>query len=525
MNAFDSNLLTQLLIDTRPLGPLTLPGFLAALSRDAIDGVPACRPHQGGPLHMFCVQLGGLALHGEGREDIPTDENIWRDILRRLTPDCPDDEPWRLVVDDWTKPAFLQPPVPAGVALKNDVPTPDALDLLITSRNHDLKQSIAKEGAAQDWIFALISLQTGEGYGGRDNQGIARMNGGWSSRPMLTLVPTPARHDQAPRPGAWFRRDLSILLTSPKARDHAAFRETDGLGLTWLADWPERAQLLADQLDPWFIEVCRRVRLQQIHGRLSAVKGMSEATRIDAKAFKGVLGDPWAPVHKTRSESFTLGEKGDFGFATVVELVFSGGYELPLLAKPTRAETEDTPQTLVLQALARGNSKTGGFRSRLVPLSRGASRAMASLDGLLTMHAAAVELINEIKVFDKALNYALVLAIAKGEAQSINRKKFNAHAQAPRDALDRFADAIFFMHLWRRHAAADEDARAAERKAFLRALWGKTKTIFEGALPTMPCGSLIRPKAENNARGALFGMVMKSFRSDLIDERSDADAA
>ena len=105
----------------------------------------------------------------------------------------PDDEPWRLVVDDRSKPAFLQPPVPKDVTLNKDVATPDALDLLITARNHDLKQAIARRADPEDWIFALVSLQTGEGYGGGSGgyQGIARMNGGWSSRPMMALAPAP----------------------------------------------------------------------------------------------------------------------------------------------------------------------------------------------------------------------------------------------------------------------------------------------------------------------------------------------
>ena len=80
--------------------------------------------------------------------------------MRDLTPGFAADEPWQLVVEDWTQPAFLQPPVPDGVTLANPVPTPDALDLLITSKNHDLKQAVARQGQPEDWLFALVSLQT-----------------------------------------------------------------------------------------------------------------------------------------------------------------------------------------------------------------------------------------------------------------------------------------------------------------------------------------------------------------------------
>lgn len=518
------DLLTQPLIDTRPLGRLTLPGVLAALTRDEVDGFPALRPHQVMFWHMFCVQTAALALHAAGRTDAPTDEASWVALLRSLTPAFPLDEPWRLVVDDRSKPAFLQPPVPLGVDLKNKVGTADALDLLITSRNHDLKQNIARQAEAQDWIFALVSLQTGEGYGGKGNHGIARMNGGSSSRPMVTLAPAPGPREQAPRPGAWFRRDVRVLLASAKARDHLDFPETGGLGLTWLADWPEGAQLRTRELDPWFVEVCRRIRLTEKDGQITAFKGTSEATRIAAKALKGSLGDPWAPIHKTEGKSFTLGDEGDFGFGKTVELLFSGMWTLPLLAKPAREETEDTAQAIVMQALARGNSKTGGFRSRVLPLPRGASRTIAFPDGQQTLHAVAMEQIEEIRIFDKALGYCLVLAIAGGDASRIKREAY-AHAQAARDVLDRFADEIFFEHLWCRHGAADESAHAAERRAFRRRLWERTQAVCEAALPTMHCASLMRPKAEAAARAALGGIVMTSFRSDLIDERTETNAA
>lgn len=63
-------------------------------------------------------------------------------------------------------PAFMQPPDPGGLKW-TEVPTPDALDMLITSRNHDLTSQIAADAAPQDWILALVSLQTMEGFGGR----------------------------------------------------------------------------------------------------------------------------------------------------------------------------------------------------------------------------------------------------------------------------------------------------------------------------------------------------------------------
>lgn len=150
------NLLTEAFITAAPLGALTLPGTLAALSRDDVEDFPALRAHQGMFWHMFLVQLAALALHGAGETELPEDEEAWRYLLRRLTRDYPDDEPWCLVVDDRSRPAFMQAAVPDDMELE-PVPSPDALDLLITAKNHDLKQAVARRAEAEDWLFALVA--------------------------------------------------------------------------------------------------------------------------------------------------------------------------------------------------------------------------------------------------------------------------------------------------------------------------------------------------------------------------------
>ena len=168
-------------------GALTLPGLFAAMARGEVTDFPALRPHQRPAWHMFLVQLAVLARSGQNGA-LPEDEETWRANLRALTPEFDDDAPWHLIGEDPAKPAFLQPPDPGGLKW-SDVATPDALDMLITSRNHDLKREIAHNATPQDWLFALVSLQTMEGFGGAGNYGIARMNGGSSSRAMIGLAP------------------------------------------------------------------------------------------------------------------------------------------------------------------------------------------------------------------------------------------------------------------------------------------------------------------------------------------------
>ncbi|WP_377295372.1 hypothetical protein [Rhizobium sp. SG2393] len=525
------NLLLLPLLTTSPPARLTLPGVLAALARDKVDGFAALRPHQTASWHMFLVQLAGLALHRAGVADIPVDEADWAALLRGLTPGFAGDEPWCLVVKDTSTPAFLQPAIPDGVTLGNPVETADGLDLLITSRNHDLKQMIARAGAAEDWIYALVSLQTGEGYGGAGNQGVVRMNGGSSSRAMVTLAPLSPGEGRAMRvrPGAWFRRDLQVLLeTRDRVLDETALPYADdGIGLTWLEPWPEGAQLTLQQLDIWFIEVCRRVRLDMREGRLAATKGTSRETRIAAKANKGNLEDPWAPVHTTEGKSLTIGDEGDFDYEKLTDLLFSGNWTLPLLARRAGFEGAATPLAIVAQALARGNSKTGGYRSRVVPIeSRQLIAEWGEAISQETLRRLAQEQVATIRSFDKALGYALVLAAASGEAERISRDSYSL-THAARDQLGRFADTIFFDHLWRRFAAEtkDEAARTAAKTEFAHELWVRTQALFEQALPDMPCHSLYRPRAEVRARRALFSRELRESYPQLFQRHDLKEVA
>lgn len=513
------NLLTQPLIQTVPNGRLTLPGLLAALARDAVDSVSALRPHQGPSWHMLLVQLAALALRRSGKNDIFKSEEAWTSVLRNMTPGFAADEPWQLVVDDWKKPAFLQPPVPDGVTLGNPVATPDALDLLITSKNHDIKQNVARQAKPEDWLFALVSLQTGEGYGGAGNQGIARMNGGSSSRPMLTLAPFPTGTGKTmtPRLGARFRRDVIVLLETYESEvKRYDFYSENGIGLTWLAPWLEGVQLQLNDIDLWFIEVCRRVRLTMAGGVLSGWKGTSNATRINAKNMKGALGDPFAPVHKTENKSFTLAGR-DFDYQTLIELLLSGKWEMPLLARPASCDGEGETMALVAEALARGNSKTEGFKSRILPIAGKVSRALGAKRNEL--HELAKSQAQTIAVFDKAIGGSLALAAARGDRGTLKKDHY-AYAREAQTHFDRAVDGVFFEFLWERLEAQDKgpEALAAERLRWARTLYDFARIAFKAALPAIPCAGIFRPRAEARARRAFYGIIRHQY-PELFDHQ------
>lgn len=495
------NLLSDPILTVSGGGKMSLAGLFAAMARGEARGFPALRPHQRPAWHMFLVQLGALALWTAGRDRPPTQETEWACALRGLTPSDPDDAPWRLVVAELDRPAFLQAPDPGGLKW-NAVETPDSIDMLITARNHDLKRAVAGDAAPEDWVFALVSLQTCEGYGGRGNNGVARMNGGSSSRPLLGLAPARGG-EMSVDPAAWWKRDVRRLLEARAGGEESGIGPAGGAALLWCLEWPEGQQLAMRELDPWFIEICRRVRLVESAGAMHARCSASDAPRIDAKAFRGVVGDPWAPVNRVEGKSLTLGS-GNFDYKRICDLLFSGNWKRPLLSLAGDGETGD--MLLIAEAFSRGNSKTEGFKSRIVPVPS----KVASIFSSETVAMLSEEQMREIASFDKALRNALDLAAAGGERDAVKKGHY-AFTRPARTRFDRVADRLFFPSLWRRVEARAEgdDAVFRSEYAFLAELRTAAEMELKTAIPAIPCPAMLRPKAETRAWRAFTGTLRR----------------
>lgn len=502
------DLLREPLIQT-DAGWHSLPGLLAALAQGAVQVFPALRPHQRPAWHMFLVQLSVLALDAAGHRDLPPDEETWRSALRALTSGFPDDEPWHLIGPDRTRPAFLQPADPGGLKW-SQVATPDALDMLITSRNHDVKREIARKAAPQDWIFALVSLQTMEGFGGRDNFGVARMNGAYSSRVLVGLAPTVEKATSI-SPSSWWARDCRILLR--KRSDHF------GPKLLWQEPWAEGRPLEKDDLDPLFIEVCRRVRLSINGYQISAERATSKGPRIgNHDVIRGNTSDPWAPIKTPEGNSLTLAKTRDQDWtcAFLVKLLYADPteWQRPLLAE-THSEDLVRPMALVFEAFARGQSKTDGFKSRVVPVPVAMVRELFGERPKVVTPG----LLADIAAVSNSLSEALELVGTEGDKEKRlklkerpkGREKLNRYSAAAREALRRHADHLFFPQLWARMAAKSDAELAPIRVLFLERLARIAREEFARAVPAIPCASLMRPRAEARGRQELESCLARAM--------------
>jgi CRISPR system Cascade subunit CasA len=342
------------------------------------------------------------------------------------------------------------------------------------------------------------------------------MNGGSSSRVLLGLAPTRAASARIDR-SRWWARDVACLLEGRGGLSAKA--------LIWLEPWPEGQSLDLSALDPLFIEVCRRIRLTQVEGRIEAARSTSKAARIAAKDAKGNTQDPWAPVH-TDGESLTLGIRdetkkrdSDWTYKLLCELLFakSPEWNIPSLAQRHARDARE-PMALVAEAFARGQSKTDGFKSRIVPVP------VAMIRELLgeKPRVIAPDLVKDIAAVDLALCNGLATVAAGGVREKV-KEKHEARAKPACKALERQADMLFFPELWRRMAAASDAELGQLRRAFLERLAEIARAEFDSALSAIPCPSLMRPRAEVRGRQALEYGLARAMK-DLKPEEAHVEA-
>ncbi len=483
----------------------SLAGLYAALMDDEVVAFPGLRPHQRHAWHAFLVQLGATAMYQAGASSPPCDEAEWAALIRSLTPDYEADEPWRLVVDDITCPALLQPPARCAESIedyRHALETPDQLDMLVTSKNHDLKAAVARDGGPDDWLFALVTLQTMAGFDGSKNYGISRMNGGLGNRPAFSLAP-------AGGPGAHVRRDMVALL------DHRSDLLSDfplsesGESLLWTLPWEgTRGELLLlNRLAPFYIEVCRRVRLvAPPGGGLSGRKATSQAPRLDASAMKGRTGDPWTPVNRKEGKSLTL-SSGGFTYKRMTEYLTSPDWQRPPLLKPTRAEQRSVQgMNLVARAMVRGQGKTEGFHDRSIPLRPRALRALGTAAELQSLGEIASERINEVGLVQRILSHAIQVFLARGERDGTNSEGREL-ARPWLNRLDAAVDAGFFEGL-QDEMEADDGERSDIRRSWLRGeVVGPARELLRDAADTLPCPAIHRYRALVRAEHVFEGRI------------------
>lgn len=350
----------------------------AALSRGDVDHFPALRAHQADIWHIFTVQVAVLAIESAGATAPPHDARTWRDMLHGLTPQWPDGEPWHMIVNDLSKPALLQPATDA-TAFTATSTTPDDLDVVVTGRNHDIKGGAIAHAHDDDWLFALVTLQTSEGSMGAGSQPVSRINGGYASRATMRLVPQSGD-------SASFLRDVAILL---RTRRETPTSNTPTI--LWTLPWTGKPEQTLDALalDPLYIEICRRVRMTKSDGAIEARRATPPRAPL-VRSERGITRCPWTPVVLSDKgfKSFSPGPNSDRRVPAA--LMDRTRTERPLLAQ---VHPEDEPGGEIrISGMRRGQGATERFDTYRITMPPGEpAAAMTDLEANLAISTAAYE--------------------------------------------------------------------------------------------------------------------------------------
>lgn len=463
MTSLRHNLLTDELIqvDLGHLGGsrrLTLPEVFEILTAgDDLASFTHLQAHQSQAWYCFLCQLAAVALAHSEFDSFEGIGGGWKSLLEELTDGA--QEPWSLSVTNLAEPAFFQPPVPGGdwSALDKVCDHPDDLDLLVTSTNHDVKITRIGRPEPDHWLYALVSLQTMANYTGRGNYGVARKSSGYSCRPFVGLAPGLGW-------GERFRRDIQVLLDArAEIIDEHGYQAEDGLALTFLRPWDGTDAIPLEELDPYFLEVCRRVRLQPRDGDgLRARRTGTGNRRIAAKELEGNLGDPWTPVRTSDGTALNVSGSG-FHYEWVADILLTGEYRRGAAA---RIQPEDPDELfLICQALSRGQGQTNGLHERIVPIPSKVRRRLMDVESREQLGERAQERIEFVAtVKRKALRPALC-ALFQGDPEDLDFQD-----DRPNRWLDRLGDRvdrIFFSHLWEQADLPTDEAYRAWQQEVL----------------------------------------------------------
>ncbi len=477
---------------------LTLPAVLTRLSTRQSVRFDRVRPHQLQGWYAWLVQVAALASE---KEALPQDEATWKAALLSLA----EPSAWQLVASDVNKPAFMQPPIPEGkLNALSDGPlkAPDdaAVDVLFTGRAHDLKPNRLREAHAEDWIFALVALQTTAGLGGRGNYGISRMNGGYSSRPMVGYAGS--------GPADWsgrFLHDLKAWQTPGTFEEH--FDRQDGHRLLWVIPWDGNDSLNPKELHPAFIEIARRMRLSVHEDRLVAYRAASKSPRVNAKHLKGATGDIWTPVRTTELASLTV--KNGFGYRAVHDLLFSGDWALPPSVPKQCTEATD----IEFRAIEGGMGGTAGFHHRRITIPADAFAAMGLSGEEREKNRYAERSKTQLEAVKRVLSSALrpaIAALLQGAPESegkLSLKLDDARIPPVIKAFESQVDARYFELLFR-----DPEADPSEHAVwFADALWKLAEDSFHVAEHSLPLPSARLWRARAVARSLLSAGLHKAL--------------
>lgn len=417
----------------------SLPRIYALLCDDAVELFAKLQAHQKQAWHCFLAQLGAIATENR---DLPETESGWREALAALT--VP--EAWNLYTEDLSKPAFMQPPVPEETLDGWDSIDVTSYDIPSLAKNHGIKKHRNIEPQAEHWVYMLTNVQTSDTYGG---SGHPKSSRGMQGRCFLTTTSS-LRH------GRWILYDIARLHNYSSAiKDEYGYSEK-GYTLLWTVPWGE--SLAPDQLHPWYIDCCRRVRKDD-----QWLVTSTNDLRVEEPP-NGETGDAWAAVDRTKSVVLRPRDS-TFRYDQLWAVLFSPDYLRP----PGFSEIDKG--YIVFRAMPKDFTERTSIRERILPFSN-LKRGWNKIERESKRRVQKAETAESI--FSHALDWLLCEDANEGPNKDSkeHKKKVRKVKSRQKNALHARIDQRFFDRLFEAPDMSDE-----ERQTF----W---ETILVDALQT-----------------------------------------
>lgn len=343
MNLLDDSVFTVRTSDGHEM--CSLPRIYYLIQEDAVESFAKLQAHQKQAWHCFLVQLAAIATEGR---PMPDSEDDWQEALSALT----SREAWNLYTEDLSKPAFMQPPVPEMTLDSYTQIDVAADDIPSLAKNHGFKRTRIVKSEAEHWAYMLVNVQTSDTYAGGAG-GYPKSSRGMEGRAFLTTTPSL-------RLGLWIKHDIERMHKHAQAVANKYGYDFSGSALLWIVPWGEPTSeesrvgpLSPDQLHPWYIDCCRRIRKGETWMITTA-----DHMRVEEPP-GSQTGDPWAPIDK--NEDAVLRPRDDtFRYDNLSSLLFTGDYIRP----PGFSEVDEG--YIVFRAMPKDYTERTSIRERII---------------------------------------------------------------------------------------------------------------------------------------------------------------
>ena len=234
----------------------------------------------------------------------------------------------------------------------------------------------------------------------------------------------------------------------------------------------KEAPLTPDRLDPYYIEVCRRIRLVSLGGSIVARTPAGKMGSRITPPERGLTGDPWVPIDRKADKVLTITGSG-WDYHRVAGILDPEKYRAAPLQVWEPSDGERS-LSLVMMGMARGNSKTDGYHERTIPIpSRVVSLFGGTTDRLGVACRERVQLADRMR--SKVL-YPSLRTLRAGSSDEVG--DFTG-------AFDRAVDQTFFPRLFD-ELAVTGNAALAERKKWIDELLAIARNMLRQAESSVP---------------------------------------